>query len=77
MMQYIYRSKFLVIIDGGVYVYKYEKSKIDQPFLSFQPKHIFIGKTKICELTDFSGAKDNSDFDGNTLLLECEDNEYV
>ena len=33
MMQYNYQSKYLVIIDGNVYVYKYEKTKFDQPFL--------------------------------------------
>ena len=44
---------------------------------SFQAKNIFIGKSKVCSMTEFSGAKDSSDFDGNTILLECEDNEYV
>ena len=28
-------------------------------------------------MTDFSGAGDKVDFDGNTLSLEFEDNEYV
>ena len=28
-------------------------------------------------MTQFSGANDSSDFDGNTLLIECEDNEYL
>ena len=28
-------------------------------------------------MTQFSGANDSSSFDGNTLLLECEKNEYV
>ena len=28
-------------------------------------------------MTDFSAARDKNVFDGNTLLLECEDNEYV
>ena len=28
-------------------------------------------------MTEFSGAGDSSDFDGNTILLECGDNEYV
>ena len=28
-------------------------------------------------MTQFSGANDSSGFDGNTLLLECENNEYV
>ena len=77
MMQYNYRSKYLVITDGDVYVYKYEKCKFDQPFLSFKPKNIFIGKPKVCEMTEFSEANDSSDFDGNTLLIEVEDNEYV
>ena len=78
MIQYNYRSKYLVVIDGDVYVHNYEKCKFDQPFLSFQPKHIFIGKSKVCPMTEFSGAVNiGSDFDGNTLLLECEDNESV
>ena len=77
MIQHNYQSKYLVIIDGDVYVYKYEKCKFDQPFLSFQPKRIFIGKSKICSMTDFLGANDSSDYDGNTLLLEREDNEYI
>ena len=77
MMQYNYRSKYLVILDGDAYVYKNEKCNFDQPFLSFKPKHIFIGKSKVCELTQFFEAKDSFDFDGNTLLIEVEDNEYV
>ena len=77
MIQYNYESKCLVVIDGDVYVYKYEKCKFDQPFLSFQPKHIFIGKSKVCPMTESSGANDSSGFDGNTLLLEFENNEYV
>ena len=77
MIQYIYQSKYLVIIDGDVYVYKYEKRKYDQPFLSIKPKHIFIGKSKACPMTQFSEANDSSSFDGNTLLLGCENNEYV
>ena len=28
-------------------------------------------------MTDFSGAGDSCDFDGNTILLECEDIGYV
>ena len=76
-MQYIYRSKHLVVIDGGVYVYKNSICKFDQPFVSFHPKHIFIGKSKVCEMTEFSGANGGSDFDGNTILLECRDNEYL
>ena len=28
-------------------------------------------------MTEFSGARDKNEYDGNTLLLECEDNEYI
>ena len=75
-MQYNYRSKYSVVIDRDVYVYKNEKCKFDPPFLPFKPKNIFIGKSKVCPMTQFSRAANNSsDFDGNTLLLECENNE--
>ena len=77
MINYNYRSKYLVVIDGDVYFYKYEKCKFDQRILSFKPKHIFIGKSKVCPMTQLSRANDSSGFNGNTLLLECENNEYV
>ena len=59
-----------------MYVYIYERCIFDKPFISFQPKHTFFGKSKVCGLTEFSGAF-NRDFDGNTLLLEIEDRNYV
>ena len=79
MMQYNYRSRHLVVINGNAYfsVYKTEKYKFDQPFLSFQAKNTFIGKSKICSMTEFSGALNNRNFDGNTILLEWEDSKYV
>ena len=79
MMQYNYRSRYLVVINQNTYVsvYKYEKNEFDQPFLSFQVKNIFIGKSKICSMTEFSGALNKSNFDGNTILLEFEDSKYV
>ena len=56
-MQYKYRYKYLVVIkDGNMYVYEYEKYKFDPPFLSFQAKNNFVGKSKICPMTEFSGA---------------------
>ena len=78
IMQYNYRNRYLVAIDGDVYVYKYEKYEFDSPFLSFKSKHIFIGRSKVCDMTDISGAAHNSsDFEGNTFLLEVEDRKYV
>ena len=46
MIQHDYTSRYLVVIDGDVYVYKYEKGEFDQP------KHIFIGKPKVFEMTE-------------------------
>ena len=77
MIQHNYRSRYLVMIHGDLYVYEYDKCKFDQPFLSFQALYLFIGKSKACKMIEFSGADDSSDLDGNTFLLECEDNEYV
>ena len=78
-MHYNYENKYLVvIIDTTVYVYKTKICKFDQPIFSFQARNIFIGKSKVCPMTEFSGPGDNSsEFDGNTLLIECENNEYV
>ena len=35
-------------------------------------KKFFIGQSKLCPMTEFSGATDEIDFDGNTLLLDVE-----
>ena len=34
------------------------------------PIETFIGKSQLCNMTEFSGAKDKEVFDGNTILLE-------
>ena len=34
------------------------------------PIETFIGKSKDCEMTYFSGARDKKSFDGNTILLK-------
>ena len=60
-----------------MYVYENKICKFDPPLFSFQAKNVFIGKAKFCPMTEFSGARDKIEFDGNTLLLECEKNEYV
>ena len=65
ILHYNYRSKYLVVKNGDVVnVYKYEKFKFDEPFLSFTPKKVFIGKSKVCPMTEFSGAEDKEGFDG-------------
>ena len=60
-----------------MYVYKNTICKFDPPLFSFEAKNVFIGNSKVCSMTEFSGARDKNEFDGNTLLLECEDNDYV
>ena len=79
IMHYNYENEYLVvIIDSIVYVFKDKICKFDPPLFSFQAKIIFIGKSKVCPMTEFSGAANNSSrFDGNPLLLDCENNEYV
>ena len=78
IMHYNYENKYLVvIIDSIVYVYKNKICKFDPPLFSFQGKNVFIGKSKVCSMTEFSGSEDKVQFDGNTLLLECEDIEYI
>ena len=79
MMHYNYRDKYLVVIIGTtVYVHEDKTCKFNPPLFTFQAKNIFIGKSRACLMTEFSSAIDDSSrFDGNTLLLECEDNEYV
>ena len=76
---YNYENKYLVvIIDNIVYVYKNKICKFEPPLFTFQAKNVFIGKSKFCPMTEFSSAaKNSSEFDGNTLLLECENNEYI
>ena len=34
------------------------------------PKDAFVGKSQLCDMTEFSGAEDKEVFDGNTVLLE-------
>ena len=79
ILQYNYRSRYLVAINENtnVSVHKTEKYIFDQPSLSFQAKIVFIGESKICAMKEFFGALNNPNFDGHTILLEYEDNKYV
>jgi len=78
-------SPFTVKIeDTKVYVYKnnYNEQTEDYEleFLhTYNPSHIFIGKSILCPMTIFSGARDDPKFDGNSILLELNPNtlDYV
>ena len=78
ILHYNYENKYLVVIIGTtVYVYKNKICEFDPPIFSFQAKNVSIGQSKVCPMTEFSGARDKNVFDGNTLLLELENNEHV
>ena len=34
------------------------------------PMETFVGKSQLCDMTEFSGAEDKEVFEGNTILLE-------
>ena len=55
MMQYDFRSKYLVVINETIYVsvYKYEKYKFDQPFLFFKPKIFLLENLKFVQRLNF------------------------
>ena len=38
------------------------------------PMETFIGKSQLCNMTEFSGAEDRGVFDGNTILLKIGEN---
>jgi hypothetical protein len=50
----------------------YEKN----PSLTFHPKKIFVGKSPLNKMTEFSGGH-GPKFDGNTILLEMMNNECI
>ena len=43
-----------------------------------RPMETFLGKSELCDMTEFSGARDKEVFDGNTMLLKVseENNKY-
>ena len=50
---------------------------LTNPSSVFRQIKFFVGKSRVCDMTQFSGANESSDSDGNTNLLECADSEYV
>ena len=53
-------------------------SKDDNIIYEVNPFESFIGKSQICNMTEFSGLNDKEIFDGNTILLNIgkENNKY-
>ena len=68
--------------NGCVKVQKFEDiSKDKNTIYSVKPMEIFLGKSQVCSMTEFSGARDKKVFDGNTILLKVNEennkNTYV
>ena len=56
---------------GWIKVHKFEDFSIDKNIIyKVNPTEIFIGRSQLCDMTEFSGAKDKEVFDGNTILLK-------
>ena len=65
--------------NGRVRVQKFEDVSEDKNIIyEANPIESFIGKSQLCDITEFSGAKDKAVFNGNTILLQIgiENNRY-
>ena len=57
--------------NGMIKVQKFEDVSEDKNIIyEVNPMEIFIGKSQLCDMTEFSGAEDKAVFNGNTILLE-------
>ena len=57
--------------NGLVKVQKFQDVSDDKNIIyEVNPMKSFIGKSQLCNMTEFSGAEDKEVFDGNTILLE-------
>ena len=60
--------------DGIIKVQKLEDISNDKNIIyEVNPFDSFIGKSQICEMTEFSGAMDKEVFNGNTILLNIDE----
>jgi len=74
-----YSNPYKVIIEHSnkVQVYKLEDDEIQYKLiLSTQASKVFIGKSPLIPMTEFSGGH-GPDFDGNTLLLQQSEYSYI
>ena len=57
--------------NGYVKVQKFEDISDDKNIIyKVKPMETFLGKSQLCDMAKFSGAKDKEVFDGNTILLK-------
>ena len=56
---------------GWVRVQKLEDISEDKSIIyEVNPIETFIGKSQLCDMTEFSGARDKEVFNGNTILFK-------
>ena len=57
--------------NGVIKVQKLEDVTEDKNIIyKVNPMETFIGRSRLCEMTDFSGAEDKEVHDGNTILIK-------
>ena len=58
--------------NGIIRVQKLEDIKVDDKNIIYEvnPMETFIGKSQLCNMTEFFGAEDKEVFNGNNILLE-------
>ena len=57
--------------NGCVKVQKFEDISEDKNIIyEVKPVNVFVSKSQLCSMTEFSGAFDKKGFDGNTILLK-------
>ena len=80
-MNHNYSSSSLVVVNHVknmqvspmshvVIIYIQDKCRFKEPFLSFQPKNIFLGISRVSQVTVESGVLKSGDYDGNSVFLE-------
>ena len=65
--------------NGLVKVQKIKNVSDDKSIIyEVNPIETYVGKSQLCDITEFSGAEDKAVFDGNTILLQIgiENNKY-
>lgn len=73
----IENDKKVIVYKSIGYDHGKEKTLYDKnPIITFDAKKVFIGKSPLNGMTEFSGGH-GPEFDGNSILLELKPNEYV
>ena len=71
----------VVVGDGDVNIYKHETCMFEKPFICFETENFFIGKPRLCKMTEESGAKNDVGFNANNFLVDItnpeQSSEYV